>query len=146
MVCPPVRGDNPRALARGLSPVHADNHGTCITILYYTTCISVDRALQITRCFVLWSKWVWSGKYNSHTLQTNRRYREEEPQNNNSHKTPGNATSPPPPPLSLPHQDDCKTRKDTKQWACTIKHGTNTEPTMRATINNERWQGWYKVH
>ena len=24
MVCPPVRGDNPRALARGLSPVQAD--------------------------------------------------------------------------------------------------------------------------
>ena len=24
MVCPPVRGDSPRALARGLSPVHAD--------------------------------------------------------------------------------------------------------------------------
>ena len=27
--------------------------------------------------------------------------------------------------LSLPHQDDCKTRKDIKQ--CTTKHGTNTE-------------------
>ena len=24
MVCPPVRGDNPRALASGLSPVQAD--------------------------------------------------------------------------------------------------------------------------
>ena len=24
MVCPPVRGDNPRALASALSPVHAD--------------------------------------------------------------------------------------------------------------------------
>ena len=30
--CPPVRGDNPRALASGLSYVHVDKHG--ITILY----------------------------------------------------------------------------------------------------------------
>ena len=33
MGCPPVRVDNPRALARGLSFVQADNHG--ITILYH---------------------------------------------------------------------------------------------------------------
>ena len=33
MGCPPVRGDNPRALASGLSNVHVDNHG--ITILYH---------------------------------------------------------------------------------------------------------------
>ena len=26
--CPPVRGDNPRALASGLSYVQVDNHGT----------------------------------------------------------------------------------------------------------------------
>ena len=26
-VCPPVRGDNPRALASGLSYVHVDKHG-----------------------------------------------------------------------------------------------------------------------
>ena len=32
IVCLPVRGDNPRALASGLSPVQATNH--CITILY----------------------------------------------------------------------------------------------------------------
>ena len=32
MGCPPVRGDIPRALARGLSYVQADKHG--ITILY----------------------------------------------------------------------------------------------------------------
>ena len=31
--CPPVRGDNPRALASGLSYVQVDKHG--ITILYY---------------------------------------------------------------------------------------------------------------
>ena len=33
MVCPPVRGDNPRALASGLSYVQAGKHG--ITILYH---------------------------------------------------------------------------------------------------------------
>ena len=32
MGCPPVRGDNPRALASGLSYVHVDKHG--ITTLY----------------------------------------------------------------------------------------------------------------
>ena len=33
MSCPPVRGDNPRALASGLSYVQVDIHG--ITILYH---------------------------------------------------------------------------------------------------------------
>ena len=33
MGCPPVRGDNPRALASGLSYVQVDIHG--ITILYH---------------------------------------------------------------------------------------------------------------
>ena len=33
MCCPPVRGDNPRALASGLSYVQVDKHG--ITILYH---------------------------------------------------------------------------------------------------------------
>ena len=42
MGCPPVRGDNPRALASGLSYVLVDKHGTCI--LFYTTYISVDLA------------------------------------------------------------------------------------------------------
>ena len=44
MDCPPVRGDNPRALASGLSYVQVDKHGTCITI--YTTYISVDLERQ----------------------------------------------------------------------------------------------------
>ena len=35
MACPPVRGENPRALASGLSYVQVDKHGTCITILYH---------------------------------------------------------------------------------------------------------------
>ena len=33
MACPPVRGDNPRALASGLSYVQVDKYG--ITILYH---------------------------------------------------------------------------------------------------------------
>ena len=40
MGCPPERGDNPRALASGLSYLRVDKHG--ITI--FTTCISVDHA------------------------------------------------------------------------------------------------------
>ena len=42
MGCPPVRGDNPLALASGLSYVQVDKHG--ITILYWSTYISVDLA------------------------------------------------------------------------------------------------------
>ena len=45
MDCTPVRGDNPRALASGLSYVHVDKHG--ITILYHMW------TLHITRYFVL---------------------------------------------------------------------------------------------
>ena len=40
MGSPPVRGDNPRALASGLSYVRVDKHG----ITLYTTDISVDLA------------------------------------------------------------------------------------------------------
>ena len=41
MACPPVRGDNPRALASGLSCVQVD-----IVYIFYTT-------LHITRYFVI---------------------------------------------------------------------------------------------
>ena len=40
MVCPPVHGVNPRALASGLSYVQVDKHDK----LFYTTHISVDLA------------------------------------------------------------------------------------------------------
>ena len=44
MGCPPVRGDNPRALASGLSYVQVDKHG--ITIVYHLhqcrSCTSSD--------------------------------------------------------------------------------------------------------
>ena len=36
MVCSPVRRDNPRALASGLSPVQVDNHGIAILCISYT--------------------------------------------------------------------------------------------------------------
>ena len=42
MCCPSVCGDNPRALASGLSYVQVDKHG----IIFYTTYISVDLALH----------------------------------------------------------------------------------------------------
>ena len=40
MGCPPVCGDNPRALASGLSYIQVDKHG--ITIIYHL--LSVDLA------------------------------------------------------------------------------------------------------
>ena len=46
MGCPPVRGDNPRALASGLSYVQVDKHG----LLFYTTYISVDLAHHEVVC------------------------------------------------------------------------------------------------
>ena len=52
-------------------------------------------------------------KYHNHTLQPNPRHRKEEPQNTNSQKTPGRQLKQNNQ-LSLPRQDDCKTRKDMK--------------------------------
>ena len=46
MACPPVHGDNPRALASVLSYVQVDKHG--ITI--YTTYISEDLAHRAISC------------------------------------------------------------------------------------------------
>ena len=40
MACPPVRGDNPRALTSGLSYVQVDKRG----ITTFTTCVSVNLA------------------------------------------------------------------------------------------------------
>ena len=66
-------------------------------------------------------------KYHNHTLQTKPRHYEEEPQNINRTKTLGrqlkqsNQLS-----FSLPCQDDCKNRKDTKQ--CIPKQRPHTEP------------------
>ena len=51
------------------------------------------------------------GKYHNHTVQTNPWHRVEEPQRNNSHKTSGRQLKKSNQ-LSLPRQDDIKTRKD----------------------------------
>ena len=51
-------------------------------------------------------------KYHNHKLQTNPTHREKVPYNN--HETLGGQTKQSNQ-LSLPHQDDCKTRIDTKQ-------------------------------
>ena len=50
-------------------------------------------------------------KYHNHKLQTNPRHREGEPHNN--HMTPGRQNKQSNQ-LSLPHQDDYKTRRDIK--------------------------------
>ena len=76
-------------------------------------------------------------KYHNHKLQTNPWHRKLEPHNN--HKTPGRQTKQSNQ-LSLLHQDDCKTRMDTKQ--CTTKQSTITESqngsNKQQRINNNR--------
>ena len=71
-------------------------------------------------------------KYHNHKLQNNPWHHKEEPHNN--HETPGRQTKQSNQ-LSLPHQDDCKTRRDVKKR--TTKHRTITSPTMGVTINNK---------
>ena len=61
-------------------------------------------------------------KYHNHQLQTNPWHREEEPHNN--HNTGGRQTKQCNQ-LSLPHQNDCKTRRGKKKR--TTKHKTITE-------------------
>ena len=50
MGCPPVCGDNPRALASGLSYVQVDKHGFTI---FYTTYISVHLAHHEIFCAIV---------------------------------------------------------------------------------------------
>ena len=61
-------------------------------------------------------------KFHNHKLQTGPWLREEEPHNN--HETPGRQTKQSNQ-LSLPNQDDCKTRMIIKQR--TTKHRTITK-------------------
>ena len=76
-------------------------------------------------------------KYHNHKLQTNPWYRKEEPHNN--HKTQERQTKQSNQ-LSLPHQDDCKTRLDTKKH--TTKHRTIKDPhngsNNKQQVNNNR--------
>ena len=66
-------------------------------------------------------------KYHNNIPQTSPWYREEELKNT-IHQESNQ--------LCLNHQDDCKTRKDTKY--CIAKQGQNTNPpqTLGAAINN----------
>ena len=52
MACPPVRGDNPQALALGLSYVQVDKHG--ITVLYHLHQCNCDFQLHTL---------IWRPKY-----------------------------------------------------------------------------------
>ena len=74
-------------------------------------------------------------KYHNHELQTNTWHREEEPHNNQ--ETPERQTKQSNK-LSLPHQDDCKTRIDIKKR--TAKHRTITEShsNNKQHVNNNR--------
>ena len=66
-------------------------------------------------------------KYYNNIPQTSPWYREEEPKNTRHQESNQ---------LCLSHQDDCKTRKDTKY--CITNQDTNTEPAqpLGAAINN----------
>ena len=76
-------------------------------------------------------------KYHNRKLQTNQWHREEEPHNN--HETPGRQTKQSNQ-LSLPKQDDCKTRRDIEKR--TTKHRTITEShngsNNKQQVNNNR--------
>ena len=76
-------------------------------------------------------------KYHNHKPQTTLWYREEEPLNH--HETPGRHIKESNQ-LSLPHQDDCNTRTDTKQR--TRKHRTITDShngsNNKQQVNNNR--------
>ena len=76
-------------------------------------------------------------KYHNHKLQTSPWHREEEPLNH--HETPGRQIKQSNQ-LSLPHQDDCNTRMDTKQR--TTKHRTITDShngsNNKQKVNNNR--------
>ena len=76
-------------------------------------------------------------EYHNHKLQTNSRHRQEEPLNH--HETPGRQIMQSNQ-LSLPHQDDCITRMDTKQR--TTKHRTITDShngsNNKQKVNNNR--------
>ena len=82
------------------------------------SCFPIQRDLGPTKIDTESGKNVYAAKivsmirkYHNHKLQTNTWYREEEPHNN--HETPGRQTKQSSQ-LSLPDQDDCKTRMDTK--------------------------------
>ena len=81
-------------------------------------------------------------KYHNREPQTNQRHREEEPHNN--HETPGRQAMQSSQ-LSLPHQDDCKTRMDIKQQNPTLgvtinKESTTTDPPPKTDSSLKPWE------
>ena len=72
-------------------------------------------------------------KHLNHKLQTNPWHHEAE--RHNHHETPGRQTKQSNQ-LSLPHQDDCKTRIDKKFSQQNVEQLQN--PTMGLTINNNK--------
>ena len=75
-------------------------------------------------------------KYHNHTLQTNPRNHEEEPQNTDCHKTSGRQLKESNQ-LSLPHQDDCKTRRTQCTEQQNKDQTQNPPQTMGAATNNK---------
>ena len=71
-------------------------------------------------------------KYHNHKVKTIPWHCEEEPPNN--HETTGRHTKQSNQ-LSLPHQDDCKTRRDIKKRTSKIEQLQN--PTIGVTINDK---------
>ena len=70
-------------------------------------------------------------------MQTYPSHPEEEPQNTNSHKTSGKQLKQNNQ-LSLPLQDDCKTRKDTQK--CIAQQRPNTERTLTMGVHKMNQQ------
>ena len=68
----------------------------------------------------------------THTLQTNTRLHEEEPQNTHSHKTSGIQLKQSNH-LSLPRQDDCKTRNDT--YKCRTNRRLTQNPHKQCEVH-----------
>ena len=91
------------------------------------------------KCMVFFASKIVSmiRKYHNHKAQTNKWHHEEEPHNN--HETPGRQTKQSNQ-LSLPNQDDCKTKMDIQQRI--TKHRIITDSRIgsnnKQRINNNR--------
>ena len=82
-----------------------------VRLIYYYQFFAFKCVFHIGWHYLKKRKWVWPGNTTHHKPQTNLWHRDGEPHNN--HKTPGRQTKQSNQ-LSLPHQDDCKTRMDIK--------------------------------
>ena len=112
----------------------SDNTYALLEISCCGSCIQLDSVLRCTLCP---NYFRMMRKYHNHKLQTNPWHREEEPHNN--HDTSGRQTKQSYQ-LSVPQQDECKTRMDT-QFRTTI-HKTITDShngiNNKQQVNNKR--------